>query len=184
MTTGKLLVLLVMFAACAPQVGDADRPGDANDGSPADIPELIAQVPPEPVPADFHIQLRRTPCFGTCPVYTVEVDAGGAVLFDGERYVGAEGMHHAEIEAEAVSRLWQAVRGADFFGLDERYDHEHPACSPYATDAPGIVLEVTSDGRTHRTILDGGCANPPRVIDQLANAIDQETGTDRWIARP
>jgi hypothetical protein len=50
-------------------------------------------------------------------------------------------------------------------------------------DAPGIALEVTAGGRSYRTFVDGGCANPPRVIDQLANAIYQEAETDRWTAR-
>jgi hypothetical protein len=57
------------------------------------------------------------------------------------------------------------------------------AREPFAMDAPGIALEVTAGGRSYRTFVDGGCANPPRVIDQLANAIYQEAETDRWTAR-
>ena len=32
---------------------------------------------------DLLIELERTPCYGTCPVYTVKIDKSGKGLFEG-----------------------------------------------------------------------------------------------------
>ena len=56
---------------------------------------VAAQVPL--VPADTQIRLQRTSCLGSCPIYTVTIDARGMVIYEGEEFVRATGRHTAQI---------------------------------------------------------------------------------------
>jgi hypothetical protein len=172
-----VLPVLLVLAACAPQVPETDR-GEAR--SDRDVVHSFERGEVGSVPDDFRIELRRTPCFGTCPIYTVQVDADGSVLYEGAQHVATEGARHAEASPEAVARLWAGVQSG-FFDLDERYEYGHPGCASYVTDMPGIVLTVRAEGREHRVYLDGGCEGAPRLIGQLALEVDEVAGSDRWV---
>lgn len=61
------------------------------------------------------------PCFGRCPVYTLDISKGNAV-YVGKRFADKQGEHHrafTEAEAEELAALFEA---ADFFSLDNKYD--------------------------------------------------------------
>jgi hypothetical protein len=58
--TGAVMAMMLALSACG-----------------GDDPESAA------VPGDFSATLERTVCFGSCPVYTVSVDASGLVQYDG-----------------------------------------------------------------------------------------------------
>lgn len=53
--------------------------------------------------------LRKTHCFGTCPVYSVTVDTSGAVRFSGRANVVAPGEHMATVEPGARSQTGRAL---------------------------------------------------------------------------
>ena len=59
------------------------------------------------------LQLQRSPCFGTCPAYTVALAADGRVRFAGERYVGVESAERDASSAE-VDALVEALNEAGF----------------------------------------------------------------------
>ena len=44
---------------------------------------VVAAQEPDP-PPDALIRLQRTSCFGSCPIYTVTIDARGTVTYEGE----------------------------------------------------------------------------------------------------
>lgn len=44
-----------------------------------------------------YIKLRRTMCYGTCPVYSVVVDKEGDVNYNGEMFVYKNGEHNWKI---------------------------------------------------------------------------------------
>ena len=61
----------------------------------------------QPLPPDTAMTLERTPCMGSCPVYTLHIQANGDVQFAGTQYVKAQGTHTAHITAEQVQHLVQ-----------------------------------------------------------------------------
>lgn len=132
-------------------------------------------IPIPPFDAGFRIALTRTPCYGTCPSYTVEIAADGAVLYTGEDYVFARGRHRARIDPAAVRRLHDLARRADFFSLRESY-------AGGVTDNPTYTVTVEAGGRRKR-IRDyaGEMAGMPSIVRELEDAIDEAAGTRRWI---
>jgi len=128
-------------------------------------------------PTAFELRLQREACFGTCPVYTVQVNGNGAVLWTGERWVQQVGKLKATVNLAAVKRLQQAVKAANFFALKDDY------LDMPVTDLPYATLEV-SQGMQHKTIhYYLGDPNVPPALLNLAKQADLELGTAAWIGQ-
>jgi len=141
---------------------------------------FAAKPAPDPT---FSARLERGPCYGSCPSYSVAIDATGAVRFVGEksvtgRGVPCQGEHQWKIPANAVARLAAKVDASGFFGFK-------PAYRAGMTDMPTFTVTVTRRGRT-RTVTDyvGLSVGMPQAMVELENAID-EAATDRpCVLRP
>jgi ankyrin repeat protein len=135
----------------------------------------LGHVPMPPFDATARITLERTPCFGTCPSYTVEISADGTVVFNGRDYVFVRGVHRRRIDPAAVRHLFALARDADFFSLRDFY-------AASMTDNPSYLVTIEAGGRRKR-ISDyvGEAVGMPSSIKALQDAIDAAAGTRRWI---
>ena len=123
------------------------------------------------VPRDFMIELQRTRCFGTCPAYSVSVDASGSVTYQGTDFVRVTGRATARIPLSQVAALAATVERIGLFRLKDNYD------API-TDLQTTYVTVTSNGRTKRIVDYYGA---PDSLTQFEDEIDRTTGTARWI---
>lgn len=73
------------------------------------------------VPRDTIIHLQRTSCLGTCPVYTVTIDARGTVTYVGERSVRVVGRRTAQIAPSVVATLLARAERIRFFDMRDAY---------------------------------------------------------------
>ena len=160
-------VLAVVLVACARR---EPAPALAPEGGPADIE----------APA---VTLERTPCFGTCPVYTVAISRSGAVRFSGKHHVAHTGRASATIPAARVDSLLAELDSAGYVGFADNYVMNSPACGMYATDSPTIITSVTRDGTTKTIRHDRGCSAAPQELSQLEQRIDEVAETGKWTGR-
>ena len=156
-----LALLAVALAACS-----------RRESSPAAAPETGPAV-----------TLERTPCFGTCPVYTVAISRAGEVTFNGKHHVADTGQVTAMIPQERVDSLLAELEAGGYFGFADAYVMDSPACGMYATDSPTIITSATRDGETKTIRHDRGCSATPPELSQLEQRIDEVAGTGRWIGR-
>lgn len=126
------------------------------------------------------IRLERQPCFGTCPVYAVEVDSSGHVRFDGRAHVKVVGTARADIGKEAFRHMTEQLVRSGFPSLASTYSAGGEGCGAYATDLPVVVLTAIIDGTTKKVVHDYGCSGAPRVLRQLHQMIDSVANTSRW----
>lgn len=126
----------------------------------------------------FHLRLERGACFGTCPDYSVEVDADGAVVFHGRRFVACVGERRWGISRRAVARLRAAADRADLFALKDEYRGR-------ITDQPQYRVELTRRGRTKRlTDYVGRSVGMPATVTDLELAIDEIAATRACVTAP
>jgi hypothetical protein len=132
------------------------------------------------VPADASIRLQRTSCLGTCPVYTVTIDARGTVTYDGERHVRAVGRSTARITAASVAKLLATAERMHFFDLRDAYKQiDNPDGTVWVvSDLPTTIITITVNGRTKRVESYVGA---PESVAALQREIDEVAGTKRWI---
>src|SRR5690606_30471779 len=130
-----------------------------------------------------YVVMERGPCFGTCPVYEVRVDAKGLVTFEGRRFVDATGTATAEITGDSAAALMRSIEADGFFDLDPRYIYGERGCGAYHTDAPHVTLTLSLGGRTHTVQHDYGCTGAPDVLRRMHDRVDAVAGVGRWISR-
>lgn len=128
------------------------------------------------------VTFERTPCYGTCPVYKVNVNGNGDVKFEGIRNVDSVGTFTGHIDAAAVAKLAGAFEDAKYFSLQSKYDHT--TCAPYATDAARILTSVSTPEQSKSIDHDLGCGSAaPGALPDLYRKFDEIVGTSRWIGK-
>jgi hypothetical protein len=132
------------------------------------------------VPPDTVIQLERTSCFGSCPVYTVTIDARGAVTYVGKQFVRVVGRRTAQIAPSAVARLLSRAQEIRFFDMRDEYKviHNPDGTITTVTDLPTQIVTITVNGRTKR--VDDYVA-APETLEPFEREIDEAAGTKRWV---
>lgn len=156
----------VLAVACTPaQNGSVDQ---------ADRPAAV-------VSADSRVTMQRLPCFGTCPVYTVDIAANGTVTFTGERFVEVTGTSTAMIEPAAAAALIQDLTADSFFELEDRYTDDAKVCGLYHTDAPRVKLTLRTDGRVKTVEHDYGCSDVPDRLREMQERVDSVANVARWV---
>ena len=137
---------------------------------PADTGALF----PAPTSAStvHRIQLERTACFGTCPVYTVTFDRDGTGRYHGEQYVRDLGDYVGRIDTVAFRRLAERILTSGFFQFKTEYAEQ-------ATDLPSTVLTVAV-GDTSKRVLKYGDVGPA-VLDSIGHEVDSLTDRITWI---
>ena len=129
------------------------------------------------------IQMRRSGCFGPCPIYEVELTRAGKVTFDGEKYVAFEGSHTGIVTAGDFTRLSQLIDQVGFISLHDRYSALEDGCKRVWTDNPYVEIVVTRARLVKRVVYYYGCEGSPagQVISDLSREIDDVAKTAQWI---
>ncbi len=122
--------------------------------------------------SDVVVTMRRTACFGHCPVYTVTIYGSGRVEFRGENYVARKGVFLDSIPQEDVNRLVHALHSKGFFSMQDRYDNRH------ITDLPATITAFES-GTTKKSVYDYHGA--PEQLREIERLIDDIARTEQWI---
>ena len=128
------------------------------------------------VEATDRIELRRSMCYGTCPVYTLVLFASGHVEYSGEMFVCAAGSHTAQVDARAASDLIADIAASGYFDLTW-------TPGDLWTDAPTVHTRLTVGTRSRAIEHYHGDQGAPRVLKDMERSIDEIAGTQRWLAK-
>lgn len=116
------------------------------------------------------VTLKRTHCFGTCPVYELSVFADGTVEWNGKQYVGTVGEASAMLSKQQVDDLIQTLAASRFSTFQNSYKSQ-------TTDLPTTFLTFTYDGAT-KTVED--YASGPDELHRLELLVEQMSNSHRW----
>ena len=129
------------------------------------------------------IMLYRSPCYASCPVYSVRVTPDGRVTYEGRQLVSTLGSRTAQISRQRVAALLRELDAAGYFRLADRYRPTEPVCGRYVPDAPTVITAARLGDRVKRIEHDHGCGNAPQALTVLESRIDEALGTVRWTQR-
>ncbi len=120
--------------------------------------------------------MSREPCYGPCPVYTIEILDGGRVIYNGRDSVAVVGRHEGRASREQMAVLLAAVKAADFYRLEDEY---------YGTVIHSVTrrIRITVGETTRKVSEHSGDAGGgmPKAVLALEAAIDEAAGTRRWV---
>jgi hypothetical protein len=170
---GRLrLAGVLALAAC-----QSSTPGRGDTAS-GDLAADVGGEPPSRVTA---VRLERQPCFGTCPVYVVNVDSAGHVRFDGRAHVQTMGTATGDISRDDFRGMADRLVESGVLSFDSTYVAGAPGCGAYATDMPIVTLSVVVDGTTKHIRHDYGCTGAPRALRGLHAMVDSVANISRWV---
>jgi ankyrin repeat protein len=140
---------------------------------PLPAPKIHRPVPEGPLEG-VSIELQRTNCLGTCPLYSVRLNGDGSAVYSGGDFVLVRGEHRFEVPKQSVRCLLEAFRAADFWSL-------HPEYRAPITDLPTYRLTLRIGARSKTVVdYDGEAVGMPRAVTALEAAVDR-IGGDRWV---
>jgi hypothetical protein len=118
--------------------------------------------------------LKRSACFGTCPVYSVTIFGDGKVVYEGVHFVPTVGRIEKQIPEDQLKQITRALEKANFYAFyQNRYRDE-------IIDASNLYIGIRTDKDSH-AIQDGGrCSltHTPGKYEfcDLGNQIDEILG--------
>jgi hypothetical protein len=132
---------------------DVDRNIVSISGCPARLTGGV--IPSELISVE--IRLRRTACYGPCPVYNIHLYGDGRVEYQGDRYVSALGIRKYRVAPPTVAGLARRFFEKGFFNFCASYRQP-------ATDLPAVETTIQLAGVT-KTVLVYGDAAPEGLED-------------------
>ena len=96
-----LLFILVLFAC-----------GSSKKGTETKVKEIKKEL---------IISLERTPCYGTCPIYKMEIFSDGSAFYHGERFVEKIGNYEFSVSKETLNYILKKADEIGFFELEDKY---------------------------------------------------------------
>jgi hypothetical protein len=167
---------LVVLTGCVAQ----DEPAETLASESAPSSPIVLAAPSPNISA---IRLQRSGCYGSCPIYEVELAADGQVKYVGDKFVDEVGFRTSKILPSDFVALAERVGAIHFFDLKDRYRFEQDGCTSWVTDQPTATIVVTANGKDKVVSYYYGCRGLPigPQLKALAQTIDKVTGTSQWI---
>lgn len=174
----SLPVLWLLAAGCSrkPAAARENPPGENSVAIDSSLPKpgvLTAQdslLLPRTEPR-LLASLKRTACYGRCPVYEIQFYSNGQAIYLGEMNVPLQGIYLAYVPDSTVSQILEKARSINFFGLSDFY----PENGKPIADLPQSITYL-NDGRQEKTIVNNhlapvGLLSFERLLDELAREI-------------
>ena len=111
---------------------------------------------------DIMIEMKKTPCFGHCPVYTITIGNNGKGLFEGSENVENIGTYRFRLSGVEIEELIISFEKARFFELEDKY-------YKLMSDLPTTWLTYRANGK-QKEIMDYYGA--PEELKALENEIE------------
>lgn len=112
--------------------------------------------------------LEKTACYGTCPVYKLNVFENDSLVFEGERFVGTIGLHTKKLKKGTVAQLKKTFREANFFNFKSSYE-------AHISDLPTTIIAFNDESKKLKITDYHGSPETLKNLEQLlANLVADE----------
>jgi len=159
------VLLLLFFAFGAARPACAQRAGVHKVKIKKSGPK--APVAPAKQEAGPVLTFERTPCYGTCPAYLMQVYADGRVAYEGRHAAPLQGKQDLRLPPAAVADMLRMAREAHFEQFEKRY-------SRGTTDLPSTVVAVRQPNGQLKTVVveEGAPENVRELFTYFGNQFD------------
>lgn len=110
------------------------------------------------------VTIKKTICFGACPIYEATIFDDGTVWYDGEEHVKYIGHKKFNLSEGDILDIQNAINTSNFFELEDEYDGE-------VTDLPSTYLTVSINGNTKKIRVR---YDVPKKLDILIDIIHRK----------
>jgi hypothetical protein len=114
--------------------------------------------------------IHRTPCYGKCPSYKVQMFKSGYALYDGMMFVERKGRFEARFTKDKMDMIVAKAKALGYLDFKERYDDN-------VTDLPSCTTSLLIEGK-RKTVYNryGG----PEQLREFEKFMDQVVESANW----
>lgn len=116
---------------------------------------------------DYILRAESEACYGTCPVYTLDINAKRNLSFQGARYCAFQGDTVLKLKEEDYLMLKNTLLESGFFAMDTVYDN------PDMMDAPSYSISVSDPLDKFEPHSVRGRVDTPEAFDRLKKSINK-----------
>lgn len=137
--------------------------------------EQATTYAPKPQSVDDYIKLSYGECFGTCPVFDIQLFGSGKLIYTGKKHVKMTGTEVKEVDPALFTQIEELL--AVYKG-DALTDPK--VCPIRATDMPAVSGEMHVDGKSRVISHYFGCrgyawrAEQEQLIDDIGALLNIE----------
>lgn len=117
------------------------------------------------------LSYERTACFGTCPVYKMNLYSDGYATYEGRIHTPYIGPHEGKFDPETVESITALIREQGYKNWKANYES-------MATDLPSRILTINLDGANQK-IVDGG-GEAPEGLRSVERELEKNIGQVNW----
>lgn len=114
--------------------------------------------------------LERTPCYGTCPIYSVIFAHDGTVRYHGGRFASRTNDWSGTISKESFAEVAQLI-ARSYPDFVRRY-------SKAITDHPTVLTMAAANGK--RKVVSNYANSGPDALKQIEKRLTDLLGTVKW----
>lgn len=116
------------------------------------------------------LRMERTPCFGKCPHYKVEIHSNGLILYEGIKHGNFFGHRKAQVDPKKVAKLFKEIGKYKLISLKNMY-------KPKAADLPRLHFDFSINKKGKRiTNAESG----PLYLSTIGKKIDSFIVKAKW----
>lgn len=120
---------------------------------------------------DKVVEMKKGPCYGRCPVFTLTIYENGLASYQGERFTNKQGLYTKNISKSDVESLKTAFKKADFWNFDNVYKSKIP-------DLQTVTIVWHEEGDSKSVM--GKDGRPAKVME-LEDMLEGFANSDGWI---
>jgi TonB family protein len=109
-----------------------------------------------------YIKIERTPCYGRCPVYSLEIMSNGKIKYEGKRNVDKMGVYNYKVSPQKVKSLFAFIEKNKISSLKNKYEQ-------VATDLPRLHMAFIIAKKTKKI---QNAEAGPKYLEEIANRVD------------
>lgn len=171
-----LLLLTISIVACKSK--DKTTTTNTSKNTPAttvntsdiNTPNKAAPRPEEP-----YWELQRTGCYGTCPIYKLQIYGNGNAIYEAGRFSKVKpklGIYEKQLSRETINDLVKTFEEAKFWELQNEYTDN-------VSDLPTTYITFKNNGKSKR-ITD--YYNTPAQLKRLEEILDAIIASEEgWV---
>jgi|TARA_B110000503_G_C7119667_1_gene401906 hypothetical protein len=95
--------------------------------------------------SEAFISIEKTPCYGTCPVYSMSIDGDGVALLRAGAFMDEVGFFYSMVQADSVSSLFRHAKVCDWDSYDSTYMNQY-------LDLPSTIIRFSMNAKDTITV--------------------------------
>lgn len=119
---------------------DASSDVNAGGGIKNDSKEIKRYKPS--IPEDLFFGMYRSPCFGQCPVYNLDIKMDGTAILEGKRFFDHIGFYRTKIDEPTRLKILELADRYGYFDFNNVYDQQ-------VTDVASTLTILRNEDKVH-----------------------------------